>query len=300
MQPLSFESVTVDEFQFPEIKEKNTGVAVLRLDKLHPIISGNKWFKLKYYLEDAKATGKEHIITFGGAWSNHIIATAAAGKLSGFKTTGIIRGERLAKPSHTLQKAMEYGMELSFINRSDYRNKKLPAGINENNDRIYLIKEGGYGRNGTKGASEILNYCKKENYSHIVCAAGSTTMMAGLIKASLPNQEIIGISVLKNNRGLENELGNLLLPEEQKKKFRLIHDFHFGGYARYTHELINFMNAVYKNTAIPTDFVYTAKLFYGIVDMIKNNLLPAGSNVLLIHSGGLQGNISLPKGSLIF
>ena len=299
MQPLSFKSIIVDELNLPVSKEKNIRLAVLRLDKIHSIISGNKWFKLKYYLEEAKATGKDHIVTFGGAYSNHIIATAAAGKLYGIKTTGIIRGQRPETPSPTLLLAIEYGMELTFISREDYHNKKLPAGINEKSDEIYLINEGGYGRNGTKGAAEILNYCKKENYSHIACAAGTTTMMAGLIKASLPLQEIIGIPALKNT-SLENELSNLLLPEEQKKKFRVIHDYHFGGYAKYTPELINFMNEFYRATSIPTDFVYTGKLFYGILDMVKTNSIPDGSIVLLIHSGGLQGNDSLKKGTLIF
>jgi 1-aminocyclopropane-1-carboxylate deaminase/D-cysteine desulfhydrase-like pyridoxal-dependent ACC family enzyme len=298
MQPLSFESITVDKIHLPAFQDKNVSVDILRLDKIHPVTSGNKSFKLKYYLEDAKAAGKDHIVTFGGAWSNHLIATALAGKLSGFKTTGIIRGERPGKLSNTLRLAIEYGMELTFMNREDYRGKKLTAGVN--NQETYLINEGGYGKKGAKGAAEILNYCKKENYSHIACAAGSTTMMAGLIKASLPLQEIIGISVLKNNMSLKDELCDLLLPEERQKKFTLVHDFHFGGYAKYTPDLINCMNELYRYTSIPTDFVYTGKLFYGILKMIENNLFPNGSNVLLIHSGGLQGNISLPKGTLIY
>ncbi len=299
MQPLSFESITIDEIDLPILKERNTRLAVLRLDKIHPVISGNKWFKLKYYLEDAKSKAKDHIITFGGAYSNHIIATAAAGKLHSVKTTGIIRGEKPKNLSDTLLYAMKYGMELFFINREDYRNKKLPELKNKNDD-IYMIDEGGYGINGAKGASEILNYCELKTYSHVACAVGTSTMIAGLIKASLPEQEIIGIPVLKNNMSLKNDLCNLLLPEEQNKKFQLIHKYHFGGYAKYTHELINFMNEFYKNTAIPADFVYTGKLFYGILDMIKNNSFFYGSNILLIHSGGLQGNMSLPKGTLIF
>ena len=124
MQQLLFESITVDEIDLPAIKEKNVRVSVLRLDKIHPIISGNKWFKLKYYLEDAKAQKKDHLVTFGGAYSNHIIATAAAGKLFGFRTSGIIRGEPPQKLSHTLLLAREYGMQLTFVSREQYRNKK--------------------------------------------------------------------------------------------------------------------------------------------------------------------------------
>ncbi|HEV8283741.1 MAG TPA: pyridoxal-phosphate dependent enzyme [Chitinophagaceae bacterium] len=299
MQPLLFESICIDEVNTSLVKEKNIRLVVLRLDKIHPVISGNKWFKLKYYLEEAKTTGKNHIITFGGAFSNHIIATAAAGNLHHLKTTGIIRGERPEALSHTLMQAEEYGMQLFFLSREDYRSKKLPADLKEDN-KTYLIPEGGYGINGVRGAAEILNYCKKENYSHIACAVGTSTMMAGLIKATLPQQKIIGIPVLKNIMILEHELSDLLSADEKKKKFQLIDNDHFGGYAKYTQELIDFMNEFFKTTSIPSDFVYTGKLFYGILDMIKNSLFPYGSNILLIHSGGLQGNLSLPKGTLIF
>src|ERR1700693_3780642 len=141
MQPLLFESITVDEIALPILKEKNVRLAVLRLDQIHPVISGNKWFKLKYYIEKAKAEGKDHIATFGGAYSNHIIATAAAGKLHNLKTTGIIRGERLGNLSHTLLQAEKYGMELFFISRDGYQNKNLPSKIKDESDAIYLINE---------------------------------------------------------------------------------------------------------------------------------------------------------------
>ncbi|MFI5185532.1 MAG: 1-aminocyclopropane-1-carboxylate deaminase/D-cysteine desulfhydrase [Chitinophagales bacterium] len=300
MQALLFESITIDEIDLPLLKEKNMRLAVLRLDKIHPVISGNKWFKLKYYLQKAKEEGKEQIATFGGAYSNHIIATAAAGKLLGYKTLGIIRGERPETLSHTLLQAIDYGMGLIFVSREDYRDKTLPLEIQSKKSRICLINEGGYGKDGANGAAEILNFCQKENYSHFACAAGTSTMMAGLIKASLQHQEVIGISVLKNNKNLEKDLCDLLSTEDQEKIHRVIHQYHFGGYAKYSRELINFMNEFYKNTLIPLDFVYTSKLFYGIIDMIKNNSFSKGSNVLLIHSGGLQGNLSLPKGTLIF
>lgn len=300
MQSLLFDSITVDKINFPILKEKNVHVSVLRLDKIHSVISGNKWFKLKYYLEEAKTEGKEEILTFGGAYSNHIIATAAAGKLYGLKTTGIIRGEQAEKLSHTLLEAKEYGMELFFITREQYRNKEIPEEIKKAVGKYYMIPEGGYETLGAKGASEILNYCSKEFYSHLVCAAGTSTMMAGLIKASSSRQEIIGVAVLKNNVGLKEELNNLLSPLEKNKRSSLINDYHFGGYGKHKPELIDFMNEFYEDTSIPTDFVYTGKLFYGVFDMIKKDLFPAESNILIIHSGGLQGNLSLPKRTLIF
>jgi 1-aminocyclopropane-1-carboxylate deaminase len=281
------------------LKEKKINVDVLRLDRIHPIISGNKWFKLKYYIEEARKTAKKHILTFGGAYSNHIIATAAAGKLFDLRTTGIIRGEKPKKLSPALNQATEHGMTLIFVPREAYRKKQIPAEI-DNTNELYLIDEGGYGANGARGAAEILHHCEKEKYSHIACAVGTSTMLAGVIKAILPVQEAIGISVLRNNLQLENHLFNLLNPPEKEKKLRLFHQYHFGGYAKYSAELVCFMNDFYKTTGIPSDFVYTAKLFYAILDMIGNNLFPEGSNILAIHSGGLQGNLSLTKGKLIF
>jgi 1-aminocyclopropane-1-carboxylate deaminase len=300
MQALSFESISIDEIQLPILTEKNIGLSVLRLDKIHPVISGNKWFKLKYYLNKAKEENKNHLATFGGAYSNHIIATAAAGKIFGYKTTGIIRGEKPKTLSHTLSQATELGMELFFVSREDYREGALPAEVKAKKEEIFFIDEGGYGLEGSNGASEILNYCKKETYSHIVCAIGTSTMMAGLIKASSPGQKVIGISVLKNNTSIENDLLNLLSTEDQTKGHKIVYDYHFGGYAKYSATLIDFMNEFYMATSVPSDFVYTGKIFFGVNDMIKNDSFPPGSKILIIHSGGLQGNLSLQNGTLIF
>ncbi|HEY7159717.1 MAG TPA: pyridoxal-phosphate dependent enzyme, partial [Acidobacteriota bacterium] len=197
MQSLLFDSITVDEVHLPAFIEKHVRVSILRLDKIHPVISGNKWFKLKYYLEDAANQKKDHVVTFGGAWSNHIIATAATGKLFGFRTSGIIRGEQPPKLSHTLLLAKEYGMQLFFSSRHDYQHKKIPGQITGSSGS-YVINEGGFGQLGVKGATEILDHCKKESFSHIACAVGTSTMMAGLVKASLPPQETIGIAVVKD------------------------------------------------------------------------------------------------------
>ncbi len=300
MQALQFDSITVDEIDLPVLKEKNISIAILRLDKIHPVISGNKWFKLSYYLKNADTEKKKHLVTFGGAYSNHVVATAATGKLLGYKTTGIIRGEKPVIYSHTVLQAIDYGMELLFLSREDYRNKILPSEIKNQIDDFYLINEGGYGIDGVKGAAEILNYCSKENYTHVACAVGTTTMMAGLIKASLSYQKVVGISVMKNNLGLEKDLCNLLSGDEQNKNFQIIQSYHLGGYAKYTPGLISFMNEFYKITSVPSDFVYTAKLFYAIIEMIKNDSFPRESKLLLVHSGGLRGNQSLRKGTLIF
>jgi 1-aminocyclopropane-1-carboxylate deaminase len=297
MPDITIPNITPDKISLPLFIEKNVEVAVLRLDKIHPVISGNKWFKLRYYLEEAKQQKKKTIITFGGAWSNHIVATAAACKINGFNSVGIIRGEETEKLSPTLVASKQMGMHHIFINREDYQKKKVPEELNS--DEYYFISEGGYGIKGAEGAATILDYCKKENYSHICCAAGTGTMMAGLVNSVLPFQKVIGISVLKNNFDLEENI-KFLLNDKHKKNFWVVHDYHFGGYAKCKPELVDFMNEFYRQTTIPSDFVYTAKLFYAVNDLIKNNFLPAGSRLLLIHSGGLQGNASLSEGTLIF
>jgi 1-aminocyclopropane-1-carboxylate deaminase len=269
-------------------------VSVLRLDKVHPIISGNKWFKLRYYLEDAKAKGKKNIVTFGGAWSNHIIATAAAGKMNGFDTTGIIRGEEPTVLSPTLQSAREHGMELVFIPRDEYSEKNIPASYKAN--EYYIINEGGYGPPGAEGAATIIDG-HIEPYTHFCCAAGTGTMAAGLAIAA-KNRQVVAISVLKNNHSLEPMIRALLNSAANPPLIN--HDYHFDGYAKYQPALLQFMNDLYRHTQIPTDFVYTAKLFYAVRDLISKNFFPPGSRILLIHSGGLQGNLSLRKGTLMF
>jgi 1-aminocyclopropane-1-carboxylate deaminase len=290
---LSFESITEDPVHLFE--KNNIRVSVLRLDKIHPVISGNKWFKLKYYLEDARRQHKKKIVTFGGAWSNHIVATAAASAREGLSSAGIIRGEMPAVLSASLLKAKEYGMDLHFISRTDYSEKIIPRALDA--EQSYFINEGGYGKKGAEGAAGILDYCKT-GFTHCCCAVGTGTMMAGLVNAVLPGQKVIGISVLKNNTEAEKQVQQLL--NEEIKEWQILHDYHFGGYAKFTEVLIQFMNAFFRNTNIPSDFVYTGKLFFAVSDMSQHGFFPPGSNLLLIHSGGLQGNSSLGKGKLIY
>lgn len=297
MQELLPELISVDAIQMQLYAEKDIEVAVLRLDKIHPLISGNKWFKLKYYLEDVLMQQKTTVATFGGAYSNHILATAAVCKLKDLASIGIIRGEEPAYLSPTLQQAKELGMQLFFISREDYAEKKIPSSIITTGD-IYWINEGGFGEKGVQGASAITNWFDRFNYTHICCAVGTGAMMAGLISGSLPSQTVIGISVLKNNQQLQEQVTSLLPPG--KNNFRLFHDYHFGGYAKHKPGLTSFMNEFYKHTSVPSDFVYTGKLFYAIKDLIEKKYFPRGSKVLMVHSGGLQGNTSLSKGTLIF
>jgi 1-aminocyclopropane-1-carboxylate deaminase len=296
MEDINPEHIRVDPYLAPILQEKGITAAMMRLDLLHPVVSGNKWFKLRYYMDQALAENKKTLVTFGGAWSNHIHATAAAGKLYGLKTTGIIRGERPAQLSTTLLQAIEMGMQLYFVSREEYRQKKIPESIGISTAQ--LIPEGGYGPTGAKGAATMIDFINPDDYTHICCAAGSGTMMAGLMNAFRGKGLVIGISALKNNLALESAVSELL--EEPIPPPDIIHDYHFGGFAKHNSHLLHFMNELYRQTGIPTDIVYTGKLCFAVNDLAGKNYFPPGSKILLIHSGGLQGNRSLPNGSLIF
>lgn len=299
MQQLLIDTIRIDSLK-NMYQPYNVEVDILRLDEIHPVISGNKWFKLKEYLLEAEREGEKNILTFGGAWSNHILATAAACNLTNFNSIGIIRGEKAQNLSATLEDVLKLKMKLFFTERSSYAQKKVPEEVwhQYKQEETYIIPEGGYGLAGCSGAYDIGNYYSKK-YSHVITACGTGTTFAGLVKAATNNEKLIGISVLKNHLGLTTDI-NQLLPLYLQNQFTIMNDFHFGGYAKITKELISFMNSYYLQTSIPTDIVYTGKMFYAVDQLIKINHLPANSQILIIHTGGLQGNRSLPKGTLIF
>jgi 1-aminocyclopropane-1-carboxylate deaminase len=284
----------------PGLYKIHTTVDVLRLDLVHSVISGNKWYKLKYYLEACIKLGRKYLLTFGGAYSNHIVATAAAAKECKLESIGIIRGERPAVLSHSLQSAIASGMQLFFISRAAYDLKDIPMIISDHfdSDDIYIVPEGGYGKIGMQGATDIWNEIPDGKYDHIFAATGTGTMLAGLINNAPEHISITGVSVLKNNYSIENEI-RALLPTH-KNNFSILFDYHFGGYAKKTPALLNFMNDWFLQTNIPSDFVYTGKLFFAVNELLQTNYFKPGESVLIIHSGGLQGNNSLPKGTLIF
>lgn len=271
--------------------------SMLRLDGIHPQVSGNKWFKLRFYLDKARSLRKKRIVTWGGAWSNHILATAAACNIEDIPCAGIIRGERPVRLSPVLREAESLGMSLYFISRTAYAGQELPAVLNDPDD--LLIPAGGYGSEGAAGAGTLLDHCaNRDQYTHIICACGTGTMLAGLSMAAGSGQELIGISVLKNHGGMEADIHRLA--DGRHAPFHIIHDFHFGGYARYNAALIDHMNQWYLRNGVPTDFVYTGKLCYAVDALARAGYFPSGSRLLLIHSGGLGGNASLKKGTLIF
>jgi 1-aminocyclopropane-1-carboxylate deaminase len=280
--------------------QKGISVAVLRLDEIHPVISGNKWFKLKAYLADAVQQGKKTVLTFGGAYSNHIVATAAACATHRLQSIGIIRGEAPNVLSPTLLDARQYGMHLFFISREAYKTKSIPAAVHEHfkKSELYIVDEGGSGELGVRGSMDILKSYDTQAFTNIIAAVGTGTMLAGLIRGAAPHQHVTGISVLKNNLPVHNAISKLA--GKPKTSFQVLHNFHFGGYAKHTLELLRFMNDWYSETNIPTDFVYTAKTFFAAEELIQTGFFPPGSSLLIIHSGGLQGNRSLPAGTLRF
>jgi 1-aminocyclopropane-1-carboxylate deaminase len=294
-------NVTLENIRVDTIKNLyhpyGVAVDVLRLDLIHPQISGNKWFKLMNYLMEAGKIQQNTILTFGGAYSNHILATAVACQQSGFNSIGIIRGERPDAFNPTLTDAKNSGMELIFVSREEYRAKKIPETVSP--ESFYMINEGGYGLPGRMGAESIIAFIDPLAYSDIIAACGTGTTLAGLVNAASPVQQITGISVLNNKGSIADEI-NGLLPVEKHDQFNMVYDFHFGGYAKFNQGLLDFMNDWFSKTGIPSDFVYTGKLFYAVDRLIKQGRWSPGSRLLLIHSGGLQGNRSLDPRKLNF
>lgn len=311
MENLSNYPPLLQPLQWPGPAATNISTDILRLDCLHPVVSGNKWFKLKGHLHQALHSSANRIITFGGAWSNHLVATAYAARHTGLAVTGIVRGERPSLLSATLTSAIEYGMQLEFIGRQEYAKKDQPGFLIRLTERYpdaYIIPEGGAGLTGIRGCEEILQTIDAGKYTHIACAIGTGTMFLGLVRASIPGQLVMGVPVLKGIDQLSAiEPKHLLSPEpnpllspEQRSRARFLTGYHFGGYARHPPELLDFMNSFYRQTGVPSDIVYTGKLFYAIRDSIQKDQFPATTRLLLIHSGGLQGNLSLPEGRLNF
>lgn len=294
----SYDNITLQSFHTSWMPP-SIAAAMLRLDLLHPEISGNKWFKLKHNLEAAKAERKNTICTFGGAYSNHIAATAVACNRAGLKSAGIIRGERAPVLSHTLVQAQENGMHLIFVPRLDYNPKADPARFTGLADNCYVVPEGGHNALGALGCEEILSLFPTAGFTHILCATGTGTTLAGLINSALPHQRVMGVAVLKGAHYFEKEIRDLLKPAASAS-WELLHDYHGGGYAKISPSLIHFMNGLYAETAIPTDIVYTGKLVMAFYEMLHQQIFPAGSKVLLIHTGGLQGNLSQSPGVLSF
>ncbi|MFC6096854.1 1-aminocyclopropane-1-carboxylate deaminase/D-cysteine desulfhydrase [Flavobacterium qiangtangense] len=264
-------------------------VAIRREDLIHPFVSGNKFRKLKYNLLQAKVENQDTLLTFGGAFSNHIAAVAFAGKENNFKTIGIIRGDELRhkiQENPTLKFAQENGMQFDFVSRNDYSNKEKPEFIDQLKQKFgsfYLIPEGGTNDLAIKGCEEILTK-EDSQFDYICCAVGTGGTISGLINSALPNQKVLGFPALKGDF-LQEEICKFAKTDN----WQLITDYHFGGYGKVNLELINFINNFSESNKIPLDPVYTSKMAFGVLDLIDKNYFPANSKILMIHTGGLQG-----------
>jgi 1-aminocyclopropane-1-carboxylate deaminase len=279
---------------------QNVKMQVLRLDKIHPIVSGNKIFKLHYFIEACLQTSHKTVLTFGGAFSNHLVATAFACKHNNIKCIGIVRGEAKSVLSHTLQSCQNFGMNLHFVSRTEYDKIKLDEEafkLREQFGDFILIPEGGQSVLGAKGASLILNYIPEDENNIICTCVGSATTLAGLVMNS--SNKIIAVPAIKNMNDIPERLKNLGINNDFSN-IEICNEYHFGGFAKYNKALIDFMNMFYKNTGIPTDFIYTAKMFYTVIEKIKANYFKEDTVITCLHTGGLQGNFSLKKGELIF
>lgn len=262
---------------------------IKREDQNHPFVSGNKWWKLTYNLEEAMQSGQRTLLTFGGAYSNHIYATAAAANELGMTSIGIIRGEETLPLNPTLSFAKACGMKIHYVSREVYRNKTTASFIKQLHDQFgnfYLIPEGGTNELAVKGCAEFGKQLDEEiTFDYLCVPVGTGGTIAGIINGVSESRKIIGFPALKGAAFLEEEIKKYTL----KQNWQLVYDYHFGGYAKITRELMVFMNEFEKQFNMPLDPIYTSKMMFGIIDMIKKKIFEPGSTILAIHTGGLQG-----------
>ena len=281
----------VHQIQHKLFDERGLKVFIKRDDLIHPIISGNKWRKLKYLLKQAQTEGKIHLVTFGGAYSNHLLATAAAAAKFGFKSTGFVRGEEVN--NDTLFLCRLHGMNLIFTDRESYRNKlALFSKHFADNSEAFFIDEGGASASAAKGCSELVDELN-DGYDHIFCACGTGTTAAGIINGISQHgldTQFHALPVLKNGDFLRNEIDGFLT---QPAAYHLHTGYHFGGYSKVTDELIQFIKQFIASTGILIEPVYTGKMLYALYDLANKKHFKPGSRILAIHTGGIWGLLGM-------
>jgi len=281
--------VTNQKITLPLLEKKKVELYIKREDLIHPQISGNKYRKLKYNLLKAKEMKYDTILTFGGAYSNHIAATAYAGMINGMKTLGVIRGEELAgswSSNPTLSAAHKHGMKFKFVSRADYRKKEITGFLDNLKAELgnfYMVPEGGTNKLAVKGCEEILTP-KDLEFDVICCSVGTGGTLAGIINSATPNQHVLGFPALKGDF-LKKDICKFV----ENGNWEICTDYHFGGYARVNESLVSFINEMNQNVGIRLDPLYTGKMIYGILDMIANDYFKPRTKILAIHTGGLQG-----------
>ncbi|MFN6502217.1 MAG: 1-aminocyclopropane-1-carboxylate deaminase/D-cysteine desulfhydrase [Nostoc sp. DedQUE01] len=309
---LIFIPPSVQQINSKIAREAGVNLSVLRLDVMHPWVNGNKWFKLKYNLLEAKQKNFTRLLTFGGAYSNHIYATAAAGNLLGFHTIGVIRGEEKLPLNPTLSFAVQQGMELVYLSREMYRQRNTAAlheYMQQRFGEVFIIPEGGNNLNGVRGCTEIISKAMPTAgyayaFDYICLACGTATTLAGITLSLHQGQKAMGFPVLKKGAFLAQEIESLLInylasdlptPYSSPASWELMCDYHFGGYAKVNQELLLFSQQFREAHGVPLDYVYTTKMFYGVMDLLQQGFFDPGKSLLLLHTGGLQGNVGMEE-----
>jgi 1-aminocyclopropane-1-carboxylate deaminase len=281
---------------------KNITVYLLREDEIHPVISGNKWRKLRFNIEKATQLNKKGILTFGGAHSNHLHATAEACKIANLKSIGIVRGENIE--SQTIVDCQKAGMELHFISREDYRmieTKEYLNSLNEKFDYPFIVPQGGDNFYGTLGCTEILKACNIEP-DQIFVASGTGNTASGILISLKEQQKLFAVSALKGafindeiKSSVNNYIQNHIVTDEYLSQLRVLNEYHFGGFAKKNQDLVDFIQEFYKKHKIKLDPIYTSKMMFALYDQIEKGTIKSGSKVLAIHTGGLQGIVGFEK-----
>ena len=284
--------IKTEEISLTILKEKEIRLYIKRIDQIYNNISGNKYYKLKYNLIEAKKQGARSLLTFGGAYSNHIAATAYAAKENGFRSIGIIRGEEYSPLNPTLALAKKNGMQLHYVNRDDYRLKSTTSFLNKLKLKFidfYLIPEGGTNKFAIKGTEEILDLNDTQDY--LCCAVGTGGTIAGIINAKNESQKVIGFPAIKSFDSLKKDIEKWV----DQEGWGLINNCCSEGYGYISKALVNFINMFYKNHNIPLDALYNGKMLLSIIDLVEKDYFPKGSSILAINTGGLQGNKGINK-----
>lgn len=294
----------IDSFRFDFAHKKLVSIDCLRLDKIHPFVSGNKWYKLKYPILHGYQSGKTQFLSFGGAYSNHLHALAYAGKHLGLKTIGVVRGERIEPLNSTLQDCEDWGMELIWLPREQYRqfaahskgtdsvSSAAQAHFTSLYPEAWIIPEGGSCADGVLGVESLFNALHHNamlDYDFIVTPVGSGTTLAGLVRAKIGRAKCLGFSALRGANDLELRVENHLEDAMHVNDWSIAHDYHFGGFAKIHPRLTSFISDIYKQYGLLLDPVYTGKMLYGIAEFIHQGRIPSGAKVLILHTGGLQG-----------
>lgn len=280
----------VEELHLPLLKEKNIRLSVKRDDMIHPFISGNKWRKLKYILKNAQEQQKQTLVTFGGAWSNHLLATACAGAKFGFETHGFVRGEEVQNPVLSLCKV--FGMELHFVSREAYLDKPRLFEQHFDAKQVVFIDEGGYSSEAVQGCAEIMDELPQD-YEHLFVGCGTGATVAGVSVGIAKHQkqtQLHGVPVLKGGDFIRHEISALGV---DPAPIQLHTEYHFGGYAKTKPELLLFIQDFVSGTGILLEPTYTGKVFYAVFDLIRKGYFREGDHILILHTGGLTGFLGM-------